>query len=758
MFSNPITFSSSAISESQDVSLYLDGEPDGDLVLSDPDDEKIIIVASNDTSQGQEQVIGNWTFDSLLFETGTGDSWSGNIYVISTKDISVSITWSFCQPSCDSNSISDSTVNNPVSGDGTPQIIEFTDNEFAGSSEPTLAADKIQLQISMSWTYSGIPDGSPTEISVTYGNSDVLSSITLAFDHLFITESNREIYHDEPDKYVEIWFNFEDSFGIEMLDTSLPPENYALNMGPSSESWTVDAEASYSNVQSDRLEVQFIWDYTGHTLTAGTQDYGTIVSAFDISDISWEDNFTVEIYTEEIYMVDITSSPSGQQNIAPGGSVSYQVTVENTGNVEDTYSAVLAGTRSGWDSTLSTSSFTLSPGASTNLQVQITASSNAQNGETDSTDVIINSDNIDSESLQLTTRAEQAQASYTFDASSDSTIDESWDFSQVTFSIDITNTGNSENDIEVRLIPDSNNLIINSGGQSIILVNDMAPGSSATIQFTVDMENDFTGDTASVEAKIKSLKDATEFKSLYFDIDVSLSGYLNLKTSNLVLECQLGSTVTYSFNIQNENTGSPLITYFGLEGISDSSSTNWFTFIDEDDNVITRSEPISLTPNKVEKITLKVDIPENEELGNYDMSIWMVNSNDDKVSQTYSFQVIGLEAESSSSSLMFWIVGLVILAFVGAAGYYFYNLEEDDEDDLYDADYIDDDDNFADEKPTKMPVPQATPAQATPAQATPVQATPAQATPVEATAVKATPVDSSKPATVVAAKPVEEKD
>ena len=257
----------------------------------------------------------------------------------------------------------------------------------------------------------------------------------------------------------------------------------------------------------------------------------------------------------------------------------------------------------------------------------------------------------------------------------------------------------------------------------------MAPGSSATIQFTVDMGDDFTGDTASVEAKIKSLKDATEFKSLYFDIDVSLSGYLNLKTSNLVLECQLGSTVTYSFNIQNENTGSPLITYFGLEGISDSSSTNWFTFIDEDDNVITRSEPISLTPNKVEKITLRVEIPENEELGNYDMSIWMVNSNDDKVSQTYSFQVIALEAESSSSSLMYGIVGLVILAFVGAAGYYFYNLEEDDEDDLYDADYIDDDDNFADEKPTKMPVPQATPAQATPVQATPAQATPDQSPP-----------------------------
>ena len=54
-----VTFSSSAISESQDVSLYLDGEPDGDLVLSDPDDEKIITVASNDTSQCQEQVIGN---------------------------------------------------------------------------------------------------------------------------------------------------------------------------------------------------------------------------------------------------------------------------------------------------------------------------------------------------------------------------------------------------------------------------------------------------------------------------------------------------------------------------------------------------------------------------------------------------------------------------------------------------------------------------------------------------------------------------
>ncbi len=367
------------------------------------------------------------------------------------------------------------------------------------------------------------------------------------------------------------------------------------------------------------------------------------------------------------------------------------------------------------------------------------------------------------------------------------------------------NTGNSENDIELRLIPDSNDLIINSGGQSIILVNDMSSGASATIQFTVDIEDDFSGSTASIEAKLKSLKDASEFKSIYFDIDISLSGYLNLKTSNLELECPLGETITYVFNIQNENTGSPLITYFELEGISDSSSNNWFTFLDEDDNVISRSEPISLTPNKVEKITLRLSIPENEDLGNYDMNIWMLNSNDDKVSQTYTFQVIAIEGESSSSLTIYAIVGFIILSFVSAAGYYFYNLEEDDSEDDYDGDVIDDDDNFADEKPTKMPVPQATPAQAvqatpaqavqatpaqavqatpvqatpaqavqatpvqatpaqavqaTPVQATPVQATPVQATPVQATPVQATPVDASKPVTAVVAKPVpvEEKD
>ena len=76
-----VTFSSNVISEPQDVSLYLDGEPDGDLVLSEPDDEKSIIIASNDTSQGQDQIIGNWTYDSLLFETETGDVWSGNIAI-----------------------------------------------------------------------------------------------------------------------------------------------------------------------------------------------------------------------------------------------------------------------------------------------------------------------------------------------------------------------------------------------------------------------------------------------------------------------------------------------------------------------------------------------------------------------------------------------------------------------------------------------------------------------------------------------------
>ena len=391
-----VTFSSNAISEPQDVSLYLDGEPDGDLVLSDPDDEKSIIIASNDTSQGQEQVIGNWTYDSLLFVTWSGDTWSGNIYVVSTKDISVSVTFSFCQPSCDDpDYIEEHTVNGEdVPGDGAAHIVEFTNEDF---SQSDFFEQSLQLQISMSWTYAGIPDGSPTEISVTYGNSDVLASVTVAFDHLFITESNREIYHNEPDKYVEIWFEFDDSFGIEMLDISSPPTSYSLSMGPSSESWAVNAEAMSNNIQSDTLEVQFVWDYGGHTLSAGTQNYDTIVSAVDISDISWEDNFTVEIYTEEIYMIDISSSPAGQQNIAPGGTISYQVTVENTGNIEDTYSSVLEGTSSGWSSTISTDSFTLSPGQSTNLQIQITAPSNAQTGDADSTDVIINSDNIDSE-------------------------------------------------------------------------------------------------------------------------------------------------------------------------------------------------------------------------------------------------------------------------------------------------------------------------------------------------------------------------
>ena len=282
-----VTFSSNAISEPQDVSLYLDGEPDGDLVLSDPDDEKSIIIASNDTSQGQDQIIGNWTYDSLLFETETGDVWSGNIYVISTKDISVSVTFSFCQPSCDSNPniIEEHTVNGEdVPGDSVAHIVEFMNEDF---SSTTLDASSIQLQISMSWTYAGIPDGSPTEIRVTYGNSDVLASVKVKFDHLFITESNREIYHNEPDKYVEIWFEFDDSFGIEMLDVSSPPTGYTLSMGPSSESWTVNAEAMSNNIQSDTLEVQFVWDYGGHTLSAGTQNYDTIVSAVDISDIFW---------------------------------------------------------------------------------------------------------------------------------------------------------------------------------------------------------------------------------------------------------------------------------------------------------------------------------------------------------------------------------------------------------------------------------------------------------------------------------------
>ena len=133
-------------------------------------------------------------------------------------------------------------------------------------------------------------------------------------------------------------------------------------------------------------------------------------------------------------------------------------------------------------------------------------------------------------------------------------------------------------------------------------------------KFTVDIEDDYFGSSATIEAKIKSLKDASESTSLYFDIDILLSGYLNLLTSNLELECSLGGSIDYTFNIRNDNTGIPLITYFSLEGVSTSTATNWISFIDEDDNTISRSEPISMTPGAVEKITLRLSIPENEKL------------------------------------------------------------------------------------------------------------------------------------------------
>ena len=65
----------------------------------------------------------------------------------------------------------------------------------------------------------------------------------------------------------------------------------------------------------------------------------------------------------------------------PGDTATYNVTITNTGNIEDTFTITLSGQT--WVTVPSSTSVTLAPGASTTLQAQVTIPADAEDGDRD---------------------------------------------------------------------------------------------------------------------------------------------------------------------------------------------------------------------------------------------------------------------------------------------------------------------------------------------------------------------------------------
>ena len=154
----------------------------------------------------------------------------------------------------------------------------------------------------------------------------------------------------------------------EGYSTSTSPAGPTIVIGPNS-STTVDlivavpAGATHAAVDTASLTVGVV---PTSSINVTIEDQTTVINGtIDVS-VTADDS-------------DTTSSP--------GGSLTYDYTIENTGTATDTFTITSANSQSGWTSSLSPSSVTLGPGETAAVQATVSVPSSATNAQTNITTV-----------------------------------------------------------------------------------------------------------------------------------------------------------------------------------------------------------------------------------------------------------------------------------------------------------------------------------------------------------------------------------
>jgi uncharacterized repeat protein (TIGR01451 family) len=189
------------------------------------------------------------------------------------------------------------------------------------------------------------------------------------------------------------------SYALDVTNDGSITDMFALS-AVSSQGWNVSLPGNIILNPGETGTLTVIVDIPAGA-TLGDVDVTTVTatSTFDGS-VSDSADLTTTVVA---YGVDLEADQSGQG--APGDTVTYTLTVENTGTTTDTIDLVVAG--NAWATTLSDNSVTLAAGDSATIVVSVVISGTATNGESDVATVTATSqgDPTQTDSVTVTTTA-----------------------------------------------------------------------------------------------------------------------------------------------------------------------------------------------------------------------------------------------------------------------------------------------------------------------------------------------------------------
>ena len=666
--------------EEAPVAFYMDEdastEAPGALEVDRPPNDSPHTAQVDSSPTGNNYVqVADWESSSLGFSINASGEWSGKVTVYSSHDINIKLQFSIVV----ADEVKGSFETTTETINGGEMLLEGS-GTLAHTALPT-AGFTLRVEAQWNLNVGQQPPGNAT-IELRYGSRaspDLEGGIVLPVGHARAI-ADGAANHDETGRKVIVYARVEDAFGNDYLPGG--KAGYTMRMGPQGESpWEGSCELVTS--KGTWMQARFDWSYEGHSLPAGNNAYSVEVTFTDtLSNHEWSADFTVWVNIPATPELEVDAGTTSR-NVNPGKSVTYTLTVYNSGSGDDTVLLSSAGTIDGWTAELGDDDFFLAAGDSKSVQLTITAPSSAGDGEEDNTVVTARAESDagihDSQVFSTTARIPDPDWSFRLDllGSPDITVR---DRGEVQFQIAVTNKGNQDASYTFSTVSNPSGAFTASFSPS--MVSGLAPDEAQQVQVTLSVSPSYGGvdGTATISASLTGGGSGSE--SATVDIVLVQSGLIDLRHSNLQLSAEQGGSVSHQFEVRNTNSEEPIRIYFASESLTDPAASSWLSFSDRDGQPVSAQSLILIPPGGTQTVTLRVSVPGSAATGHYTMEVWLSNDQHARISEKRAFSVEAVTpTEATSSSLMLYGVAAVLFAGIAGGGYWYVSRDDEDYDD-----------------------------------------------------------------------------
>ncbi len=653
----PVSSTPDQASHPVDLYMYTDGADDV-LSITEPSSGTDQIKECDDSTggEGERVPIGSWTIDlegpldmddeSITFNVWAQEGNGGSAPTESQNIIRIGMDFMK-----DNDMLANASDEHIVENDPVEFVITVPEFSFS-----YLSGDTLGFRLWYEWedadgTGAPLP---PNDLDLVYGSTGHDAKGNIPSDYVAFSNENRNV--DEDEKTVEITARVADAFG-----TSDLPNDFDISVENDEGSYqsTPGAFNQNHNEGGSSWGLNWIWDYSEEGDAAEPGDHTAFITATDARGVEWTTTvqFTIPEDAEPEYGVDL-GSPEVSQTAAPDEDLSFDVTVENTGNSRDSFVLKLVNENAvtGWnpqfgDKTISN----LDPGKRRTIKFTVSVPTDGiESGEVTEFQIRAESENDGTKTDDLDLDVQVVIIYDVFISAEKSRITASVENEGIV-RLTVENTGNIDDDFTLSARESEGDWNPNfDGGKQLRLEAGQIRTVDLYISPPEDMKN---GDDATIEVKIES--DFHIESSSSIDITAEVAWELTAVLDE-VIDAKQDSTGVLNMVLTSRSSERERVV---LSAKINDRSTTWVSFHEKGGSEI--SSVFILDSGSVADIEIKIKVPENAELGDHDLIISASNTDGKKITQDYEvFINVGEKEESSDDTTLMIGAGGGIIAVI----------------------------------------------------------------------------------------------